>query len=362
MAVNRLPSGRWRVQLYVGGRLVSIAKIMGPPATFETERLARRAESDAYRFLEQDKALGVTVQDWADRWLTDPLYRRPKESTMIHNRERVKRFVERYGALELGRVDDRIVAEWIAGGKNLSTIPVLKAMFNDAGSAKAGRLVTANPFAGLKLGVGKGRALDDPPSEAIVQALIRSAREVTCPSFAAWLQTAAYTGMRPGELDGLRWASVDLEGSRIRVVEQFSAKSRSFTLPKNGLKREAIITPPARDALMGLPRAGEFCFTGLTGKHWTASARAYHWKSVRAAVGYRDTLYLATRHFAGWYMTNVLGLSAEDVAVALGHTDGGYLVRTRYGHLDRSQALDRVSEAYERIGNVVPLRSVKEGA
>jgi hypothetical protein len=44
------------------------------------------------------------------------------------------------------------------------------------------------------------------------------------------------------------------------------------------------------------------------GSHWTASARAYHWKAVRAAAGWEGSLYLATRHFAGWYMVNVLEL------------------------------------------------------
>jgi hypothetical protein len=38
--------------------------------------------------------------------------------------------------------------------------------------------------------------------------------------------------------------------------------------------------------------------------------------------------------FAGWYMVNVLDLPSEDVAIALGHTDGGELVRRLYGHRD----------------------------
>lgn len=42
-------------------------------------------------------------------------------------------------------------------------------------------------------------------------------------------------------------------------------------------------------------------------------------------------MYLATRHFAGWYMVNVLEMSSEDVAIALGHQDGGNLVRRLYG-------------------------------
>jgi len=90
------------------------------------------------------------------------------------------------------------------------------------------------------------------------------------------------------------------------------------------------------------------CFAPIRGEHWTASARAYHWKAVKAAAGWAGSLYLATRHFAGWYMVNVLELPSEDVAIALGHTDGGELVRRLYGHRDRDRALDRVALAYER--------------
>ena len=107
---------------------------------------------------------------------------------------------------------------------------------------------------------------------------------------------------------------------------------------------------------MSLPRQSEFCFTNLRGGHFTASSRSYHWKAVRAAGGYAGSLYLATRHFAGWYMINVLGMPSEDVAIALGHEDGGQLVRLLYGHRDKDQALDRVVAAYADTARVVPIR------
>jgi hypothetical protein len=122
--------------------------------------------------------------------------------------------------------------------------------------------------------------------------------------------------------------------------------------------REAPLIDPAREALLSLPVEGEFCFAPIRGEHWTASARAYHWKAVRAAAGWEGSLYLATRHFAGSYMVNVLELRSEDVAIALGHTDGGELVRRLYGHRDHDRALDRVAAAYERTASHTQLRLV----
>jgi hypothetical protein len=55
-------------------------------------------------------------------------------------------------------------------------------------------------------------------------------------------------------------------------------------------------------------------------------------------------------------MVNVLELPSEDIAIALGHTDGGELVRRLYGHRDRSRVLDRVAAAYERTASQTQLR------
>jgi integrase len=227
-------------------------------------------------------------------------------------------------------------------------------MFNDAASVKAGRLIDRNPFQKLGISRGKGRRDQQPPSEQQVWELVAQSRRLSGPSFAAWLQVAAFTGLRPGELDALRWERVDFDRDRIVVAEQFSAATRRFDTPKNHLRREAPLTTHARTALHGLPREGEFCFVSLRGEHWTPSSRAYHWKAVRAAAGWDGSLYLATRHFAGWYMVNELEMSSEDVAIALGHQDGGNLVRCLYGHRDKGRALDRIVGAYAEAASGRP--------
>jgi integrase len=360
MSVMKLPSGRWRAQVYdptVGGN-VSVSRILGGSGTFATKSEAKRARERARERLFEPRSREVTLRVFWERWTSDPLFARPKESTDIHNRERTRAFVDRYGDLRIDRIDDEIVAEWLAGGKRNGTVPALRAMFNDAASAKAGRLVRQNPFARLGISKGPGRRYEQPPSEEQVWKLIRCAHELASPSFAAWLQVAAFTGLRPGELDALRRTNVDLDRGRIRVVEQFNAKTRTFTPPKNGQAREAPLTVPAREAIVGLPVEGEFCFPPIQGQHWSPGSRAYHWKAVRGAAGWQGTLYLATRHFAGWYMVNVLELPSEDVAIALGHTDGGELVRKLYGHRDHERALDRVTAAYENTASFTQMRLV----
>lgn len=360
MTVSKLKSGRWRSQVWHEGKWRSVPSILGGETSYKTKRAALAAKLAAQELLAAQPAKSLTVAEFRERWLSHPLFRRPKRSTMLHLEERTRGFADRFGDLPLTEVGDGVVAEWLADG-HASTVPALRAMFSDAASAKAGRLVGRNPFAGLGLHKGTGNRHKQPPSEELAWELVRHARELTCSSFAAWLQVAAFTGMRPGELDALRWPAVDFERGRIMVVEQWNAKERAFTLPKNGRKREAILTQPAREALMPLARDREFCFKPpVRGEHFRPPGRSPYWKQAAAAAGWRGTLYLATRHFAGWYMTNVLDLPSEDVAFALGHEDGGELVRRVYGHRDRERALERVARAYDGAGNVTPLRVVRK--
>jgi integrase len=142
-------------------------------------------------------------------------------------------------------------------------------MFNDAASVKAGRLIDRNPFQKLGISRGKGRRDQQPPTEQKVWEIIAYARKLACPSFAAWLQIAAFTDLRPGELDALRWERIDFDRARIVVAEQFSAATRTFDTPKNHMRREAPLTTHAHDALSSLAREGEFFFVSLRGEHWT---------------------------------------------------------------------------------------------
>jgi hypothetical protein len=100
VSVSRLPSGKWRAQTYSSatGKFVSSAKVLGiDPATLTSESKARRADAKAAEVLAARKPHALTLAEWAETWTTDPLYQRNKQSTNIHNRERIKRFVDTHG-------------------------------------------------------------------------------------------------------------------------------------------------------------------------------------------------------------------------------------------------------------------------
>jgi integrase len=372
MSVQKLPSGRWRAQVHdpACGKNISVGKVLGGASTFKTKTDAKQARAKARDRLQQTSGRdALTVADWRERWTTDPLFQRPKESTNVHNAERTAAFAERFGSVSVAAMGtdrgDAITAEWLAGGRRNGSVSALRAMFNDAMSAKGGRLLDRNPFAGLGIAKGKGNAEKQPPSEADLELMLGHARELTPPSFAAYLEFGGLSAARPSELDALRWEWVRWDDGEVDLREQWSAKVRKFTEPKYGPYTIAL-TARARQVLLTMKRDSAdspFVFNTLRGTHYTPSSRNHHWNRVRAAAGFGNayTLYLATRHYFGWYATNVLELPPDVVARQLGHKDGGRLVAQLYGHLDGKLARRRIRTAFDSAGTVTPLRVVGEG-
>jgi len=280
--------------------------------------------------------------------------------------ERTAGFAKEYGPRALASIGASDVAGWLKGGRNRGTVMALRTMFNDARRPQAGALITTNPFANLGIERGKGRKHVKPPNEAQVWAMLDAADELTPPSFAAYLLTAAWSAARPGELDALTWTDLDFTPGAecIHIERQWNVKVRKITTPKHDSRRTIAMTEPVRARLAGLPRESEYVFTTLRGTHYTPSSRSFHWNRVRAAVGLGNTsLYLATRHFYGWYALNVLDMAPHEIALQLGHDDGGELVRELYGHPDAGIARAKARERFKTVGRTVtPLRRPSHAA
>src|SRR5262249_42582870 len=89
----------------------------------------------------------------------------PPPAHTPHNKERTSKFVATYGDRSLRSIGDEQVAAWLKGGRNVGTVPALRAFFNDAMSGPAGRLIDRNPFAALGLRGSRGRRDKQPPTQ-----------------------------------------------------------------------------------------------------------------------------------------------------------------------------------------------------
>lgn len=154
--------------------------------------------------------------------------------------DRWRQFIEpAVGDVRLGELEGTHVGSMIAGMRRrgyaeatiLQAVNVLRAVVR---LARARRLIRRDPFGELdpserprpKRG-GHGRVLDEPQ----LATLVRHAPD----GYEQMLAVLAYTGLRVGELLGLRWADVDLVDGEIRVTGQLREATRG---------RPAAIVPP----------------------------------------------------------------------------------------------------------------------
>lgn len=370
--VTKMANGRYRAIIVdpATGKNTSVATVLGiKGTTWPTPEDAGDARKRAHERLHAASATGITIRQFWDDWINGGTFTtfpdgdaRRTESTMITLEAATKHFVAAYGELPLrsldepsmkgaGTLGDDVIAEWVKGGRRGHTLSPLSSMFNDARSLQGGRLIKSNPLAGRHRPKNKGRSEDAPPSEAQMEDMLRLAYELTPPAFAAYLEFGCLTACRPGEIDGLPWTAIRFEDKLIDIAQQYNKRVQKITAPKWGSVRTIAMVGRTeellRDRLAQRTPGCPWVFETAQRNHFTATTRDYHWNRVRCAAGLgKMPLYLATRHYAGYYMLNKLKLAPWLIAREFGHSDNGELILKLYGHVDPAVAAAMVREAW----------------
>jgi integrase len=140
---------------------------------------------------------------------------------------------------------------------------------------------------------------------------------------AAIFLTAAFTGLRLGELLALHWRDVDFTGSVLRVRGSYSAGH--LTTPKSGKVRAVPLAPDVAAALAALGRRELFTgdddlvFIGATGSYVDGSALRRRYKKTLAAAELRPLRFHDLRHTFGTRM--IATADIRRVQEWMGHAD-----------------------------------------
>jgi integrase len=245
----------------------------------------------------------------------------------------VKSIASAIGRVRLDELD-RPSARRLANAWPRNTSAVARTMWEDA---RRDGVCQENPWSNLRLRQSRGRKDIIALAEGEVQELADVA-EMAHGEYGlevrAMILVLAYTGVRPGELHVRR--SLDVTG-----IEK---------LPKNGKQRVITVPPLALAAVSAMPRllAADYIFHTVQGRRLSKSSLWYAWRPVRIAwraAGHRDLDLYELRHAAATMLLE-RGVAHADVAVQLGHEDGGALVMSRYGHPSRDTARQRLKAAY----------------
>lgn len=316
--------------------------------TYQTLKEAREAERDASR--RRLTSSRMTCKEFVERWLKD--YARPAAATQRNYRYGLSEFKKDFGHVRLADID-RLTARAWALKHPRSSVRAARAMLNDA--INDGLHPGPNPFANLRLEQPRGRkdltALTEKELVALADCALKVHEEYG-PTFRAMILFAGYVGLRPGELFALERADVGRDEVAIRRNLDGTGKLK---LPKNNRERVVILPPPAREALQDVPTRIDvpWLFVTKYGRQFKKSSLLYYWNPVRAVFGRPGMDFYELRHFCATHLLE-LGVSHADVAVQLGHTDGGALVMSTYGHPSEDAARERLKQAYRPT--VLPVR------
>lgn len=328
--------------------------------TYATETEAIQAERDATLRPGRDIP---TVEQWARIWLSD--YARPAPATQRSYRYASDRIRADLGKRKLDDID-RPLARKLANRWPRAVSRVARTMWADA---ERDGVITTNPFANLRLETPRGRKdLDALQEHEILELadLAAACHDDYGPEAHAIILTLGFVGVRPGELCALRRSDVDFATQELVVRFNVDATGQEKP-PKNGKPRVVTVPPHALQALRQLPPAlhDDYLFHSPRGRRLSKGTLHYLWRPIVAAwraKGGRDLDLYELRHAcATWFVER--GAAAGDVAVQLGHTDGGRLVQVLYGHPSEDRARDRLklAAAPQRTQHVRNARSDRAG-
>lgn len=157
------------------------------------------------------------------------------------------------------------------------------------------------------------------------------------------LLVAMRTGMRLGELRGLRWGDVDFLNSRIHLRQSLTRKQ--FGPPKSGKSREIPLSPETLKALKSQRHLrGDLVFCRDDGQPQSRDQwNEVLWRSCRLA-GVRKIGWHVLRHTFASHLA-IRGVSLRAIQKLLGHST--IQMTERYAHLCPSVRRDAVLQLDE---------------
>ena len=347
-AKYRLGDGR-QVQKKIGPAWTGRGR---PAAGYFTKRTAQAWLDDLLaqaRRGELAVSTGATVADAAAEWLRWAEHDRAcKPSTMTDYRLTARRITRDLGDLRLEEVTPKLLERWkttltCSNRTVVKYLVVLHGIFRRAMKVWG---LPRNPAADVERPRYRVSNDIDAFSPEEVHALVQAAN--TQQDGCLYI-TAAFTGLRLGELLALRWGDIDFSGHAIRVRQSYNVHGGVGT-PKSGKVRSVPLVPEVARALAALADRPFFTgdedlvFPGEAGGFLDASALRDRYKAALEKAGLRRLRFHDLRHTFGTLAVRKAEIPA--VQAWMGHSDVQTTMRYVH-HRDRGDEARLLAEAFE---------------
>jgi integrase len=295
---------------------------------------------------------GKTFADAADEWLAySENVRDCKPSTLRDYRNMARVLVREFGKRKIETITTQDIDLWISGygGSNRTRQKYLVCLGSIFKRAMKVYGLPRNPADLVERPRVRRAAKIDVLRPEEVLALVRAAES---DQDAAIFHTAAFAGLRMGELLALRWRDVDFTRRTIHVRENWT--QGETTTPKGGTERAVPMAEEVAERLARLGQRDHFTtdddlvFCTARGQHVGYKSLKERYRSALRMAGLReDFRFHNLRHTFG--STVIRHADSREVMEWMGHAD---LTTTRryLAFVDREDAAKRVSEAFRLEG------------
>ena len=345
---------------------------------------AARAKNEAYRtgdggmtvalaVAEAVKNVGPAFQEFANKWFDEHCIQWRRSHIKALKSTLNGHLIPHFGAkgvgsitksdvlqfrAKLGKVKGRGTKDGLSAKRINEIMGLLRQIVNEA----ADQYEFKHPMSTIKK--LKQQKVDvNPFSLQDVQRILAAVR----PDYRNYMATRFLTGMRTGEINGLKWKYVDFEMRIIRIRETFVLGEDEYT-KTDGSQRDIQMSAPVMEALQSQWEAtgklSEYVFCNIEGKpldNKNFSDRV--WYPLLRHLGLERRRPYQTRHTAAtlWLAS---GEAPAWIAMQLGHSDTQMLfkVYARYvPNLTRQDgsAMERLLAAKLSQG---PLATLQEGS
>jgi integrase len=356
-SVRRLPSGRWQARYRDAA-----GKSHTAPETFATRpeatRFLAQVETDLARGEWTDPRAGrVLFAEWAARWRETTTNLRP--NTRALHAYLLRRFLmPAFADTAVADLDLMAVRSWLARLEREAVSPntVAKAyrlLARIMDTAVDASLIVRNPCS------VKGAATERAPEMRVATvAQVAALAQAIDPRYRALVLVAAYSGLRLGELVGLRVKRVDLLHGRVTVAEQVTEIDGQFTWgpPKTEAGRRTVTLPAVAAVALAehltiysQPGPDGLVFTSAEGgllRRSNFNRRV--WQPATRAVGLEGLRFHDLRHTSAT-LSIAAGASTRELMARMGHSSSAAALRYQHVMAGRdaaiAAALDELIEA-----------------
>ncbi len=375
--IRKRSDGRWEARIIVGHK--NDGSPMYKSAFAKTQKSALKELHhliELYRDVDLTEDCRMTLGEWLDKWLDEYMIFTIRESTLDSYRAMVKNQVKPFiggkqiaslTTADMQKFYNKIkkegrVREHPIHGKTLadSMVRGVHMMLHEAlDVAVRERLLVKNPTNGTtvpKCNYPEKQILGDDQLETFLKAI--KGYEYWCDFF----YVEVMTGLRRGEICGLKWQDINFEENKLQVKRSVSVKkgggvSIGETKTETGV-RSILMPPSVADVLQNRKQTAitEWVFPNFIHPEQPISpATAYRkLKIILKHAGLPLIRFHDLRHTFATHATHG-GVDPKTLAGILGHTNASFTLDT-YTHVTS----DMQKSASAVVGNMLKNMMIKE--